>query len=345
MHTWEREGTAQFPGLCSGEGREGECVGSGHVWAVEWEGRVCTWEREGESAGPRCVWAAERKVRVCTWEGGRESAGSGCVQAVKREGREGESVGSRHAWVVEREGRVHKRGRGRAQAPGMCRQWRGRGGHTHGGGESTGPGHVWATERKGRVHTWEGGGRAQAPGMCGQWRGREGVHMGERGRGKHIHRSRGEGEHRPEEGRAQAAGEHTGGAGPRESTGLRERAGVSKSAGPREHKHRQWGGRGRAWSGREGVEARVLERTCGGGGVGWAQENKRQASLAMQCPATTSHCEVAAGHRIIRREQEEQAEGDDRRVKPAVLKHPASSTQQPTYHIHLAESQLSQSLV
>ena len=36
-----------------------------------------------------------------------------------------------------------------------------------------------------------------------------------------------------------AGGEHVRGAGPRESTGLRERAGVSKSAGPREHKHGQ----------------------------------------------------------------------------------------------------------
>ena len=41
-----------------------------------------------------------------------------------------------------------------------------------------------------------------------------------------------------------AGGEHVGGAGPKESTGLR--AGISKSAGPREHECGQQRGRGRA---------------------------------------------------------------------------------------------------
>ena len=79
-----------------------------------------------------------------------------------------------------------------------------------------------------------------------------------------MHRSRGEGEHRPEEGRVQAAGgEHVRGAGPRESTGLRERAGVSKSTSPREHKHGQQRGRGRACRGRVAVrEVKVHKRGC-----------------------------------------------------------------------------------
>ena len=62
-------------------------------------------------------------------------------------------------------------------------------------------------------------------------------------------------------------------------------------------------------------------------------------SLTMRRPATTSHCEVAAGRCIVRREQEEWAEGEGTRSQPAS---PGSST--TTYHIQLAESQLSQAL-
>ena len=64
----------------------------------------------------------------------------------------------------------------------------------------------------------------------------------------------------------QAAGEHAGGAGPRESMSEQE-------CGPKRAQAWAMGGKGESMqmgSGREGVETRVLERTCGGGGVGQA---------------------------------------------------------------------------
>ena len=46
-------------------------------------------------------------------------------------------------------------------------------------------------------------------------------------------------------------------------------------------------------------------------------------SLTMRRPAATSHCEVVAGHHIVRREQEEWAEGEGTPSQPAS---PGSST-------------------
>ena len=140
-------------------------------------------------------------------------------------------------------------------------------------------------QRRGRgEHTWERE-RCVCPGEGG---------------GKHTqHRSRGEGECRPEEGQAQAAGEHTGGSRPR------------REHRPKRAQARATGGKGESMQG--GVAEKKSRRGCSRVDL-WRRQcgtalKEQEVSLTMQCPAATSHCGVAAGRHIIRRGQEEQAGG------------------------------------